>query len=196
MRAVTMPVPDSAAHAGFDPALRIDWIPASLFADGRPGRLGLTFLPGKHGPSVLYPGRVYNRDADADLATLRDAGVRLLLVLVEDHELVHWSEPDLVERGTRAGVRVIRHPVPDGQAPDLAEMREILGTVHTEREVGDVAVACMGGVGRTGTVAACALVEVGLSADEAIAWVRQIRHPRAVETQVQQRFVEAFEAAR
>jgi len=101
-----------------------------------------------------------------------------------------------VERGTAAGVRVVRHPIPDGQAPDLAEMRDILSAIRHERELGDVAVACMGGVGRTGTVAACALVEVGFAADEAITRVREIRHPRAVETDVQQRFVEAFEAAR
>jgi protein-tyrosine phosphatase len=50
----------------------------------------------------------------------------------------------------------------------------------------------MGGVGRTGTVAACALVAAGWDASSAIAEVRRVRHPTAVETAEQEAFVEAF----
>jgi protein-tyrosine phosphatase len=51
----------------------------------------------------------------------------------------------------------------------------------------------MGGVGRTGTVAACALVAAGGSADDAIRRVRAVRHPTAVETSEQVAFVRAYE---
>ena len=34
------------------------------------GRLGMTVLPGKHGASTRYPGRVYRRDLERDLAGL------------------------------------------------------------------------------------------------------------------------------
>jgi protein-tyrosine phosphatase len=54
----------------------------------------------------------------------------------------------------------------------------------------------MGGVGRTGTVAACALVEGGMTADDAIATVRAVRHPTAVETVEQERFVRSFRLER
>ena len=50
----------------------------------------------------------------------------------------------------------------------------------------------MGGVGRTGTVAACALVAAGWEADAAIARVREVRHPMAVETEAQERFVQTY----
>jgi protein-tyrosine phosphatase len=56
----------------------------------------------------------------------------------------------------------------------------------------DVAVACMGGVGRSGTVAACALVSRGMQPDHAIAAVRAARHPQAVENDEQQRFVHRY----
>lgn len=177
-----------------DPPLRVDWIEADALADGRPGRLGLTFLPGKHGPSFRYPGRVYRRDLDADLATLRAAGVGTLLLLVEDQELVRWGDPDIVERASVAGVAVVRRPLPDGTAPASAQvMDEWLDTLAAARDRSDVAVACMGGVGRTGTVAACALVRAGVSADDAIARVRAVRHPTAVETAEQEAFVRAYE---
>lgn len=186
---------ENADHAGFDPPLRIDWINGDLLRDGLPGRLGLTILPGKHGVSTRYPKRTYRRDIDEDFASLALAGVRRLMLLVEDDELVRWSDPCIVERGAVRGVQVLRHPIADGHPPaDLAEMRRILGEVRAGRAAGDVAVACMGGVGRTGTVAACALVEAGMEADAAIATVRSVRHPQAVETAAQEAFVRAFAA--
>ena len=188
---------DEAAHAGFDPELRIDWIEAAQLGDGLPGRLGLTILPGKHGISSRYPGRTYQRNADADLAALVAAGAQILVLLVEDHELERWSTPHLVERGVSQGIQVVRFPIADGHPPvDLAAMDAILDVVRRGRETGNVAVACTGGVGRTGTVAACALVQAGLDADGAIAEVRRVRHPQAVETRTQDAFVRAFAAAR
>lgn len=177
-----------------DPPLRVDWIEADALADGRRGRLGLTFLPGKHGPSFRYPGRVYRRDLDRDLATLREVGVGTLLLLVEDGELARWGHTDIVERAAAAGVEIVRHPIPDGAPPaSVLVMDELLDGLADARMRTDVAVACMGGVGRTGTVAACALVRAGSGADDAIARVRDVRHPTAVETEAQEGFVHAYE---
>lgn len=183
----------NADHAGFDPGLPIDWLEPDQLGGGLPGRLGLTVLPGKHGASFRYPGRVYRRDLDGDFALLRERGVRRLILLVDDAELQHWSDPRIVERGAAGGVEVLRHPIPDGRAPSsVAEMRAILDEIDDGRASANVAVACMGGVGRTGTVAACALVEGGMDAGDAIATVRAVRHPTAVETAEQEAFVRAF----
>jgi protein-tyrosine phosphatase len=53
----------------------------------------------------------------------------------------------------------------------------------------------MGGLGRSGTVAACYLVAAGASAEAAIAAVRAARGPRALETIAQEEFVVMFAAA-
>ena len=181
-----------AAGYPLDPPLRVDWID-DVLDDGRPGRLGLTFLPGKHGPSFRYPGRVYRRELDRDIATLVRAGIGYLALLVEDHELERWGDPAIVERAAARGLTVGRWPMPDGSTPrDVAEMDAILAAIVAARERSSVAVACMGGVGRTGTVAACALVAAGRDASAAIAEVRRVRHPTAVETAEQEAFVEAF----
>lgn len=180
-------------ESGIDPPPRIDWLPASDLADGRPGRIGMTVLPGKRGPSVRYPGHVYRADLERDLAALKHAGIARLILLVEDDELARWSDADLVERAAVLGLEIDRHPMPDGAPPaGTAEMDEILRSVVEGRASADVAVACMGGVGRTGTVAACALVAAGWEADAAIARVRELRHPMAVETEAQERFVQTY----
>jgi protein-tyrosine phosphatase len=191
------PTGGSADHAGFDPELPVDWLEPAQLGDGLPGRLGLTVLPGKHGAWFRYPGRDNERDPDADFALLRASGVRRLILLVDDAELRQWSDPQIVKRGVLGGVEVIRHPIPDGHAPASAsEMGTILNEIREARASANVAVACMGGVGRTGTVAACALVEGGMNAAAAIATVRAVRHPTAVETAEQEAFVRSFERDR
>ena len=189
-----MSAEDAPLHAGFDPQLRVDWLGPAEFGDGRPGRLGLTILPGKHGTSVRYPGRVYRRDLGDDLGALRDLGVGILVLLVTDHELVRWGDPTIVAHGREAGVEIVRHPIPDGSPPaSVAAMDAIIERIGLGRGTGDVAVACMGGVGRTGTVAACALVAAGHTARAAIDRVRAVRHPTAVETAGQVAFVGHYE---
>ena len=180
-----------------DPPLRVDWLDSDLLADGRMGRLGITIMPGKRGPSLRYPGRVYRRDLDVDLRVLREAGVRRLILLVEDAELERWGDPSIAERARGHGIEVTRAPIPDGRAPrDVSVMDAILAEVALGRATGDVAVACMGGVGRSGMVGASALVAVGLTPSEAIAAIRATRHPHAVETAEQQEFVAAYAAHR
>ena len=50
-----------------------------------PGRLGLTFLPGKRGASFRYPGHTYRRDAaDRPGSACASQGVVRLILLVED----------------------------------------------------------------------------------------------------------------
>lgn len=176
--------------------MRVDWLDAAELPGDLPGRLGLTFLPGKRGRSARYPGHTYRRNAARDLADLREQGIRTLVLLVEEAELVQWSDPALAALGERAGLQVARFPIRDGSAPSLEVMERIQARIHEGRAEGDVTVACMGGVGRTGMVAACALVEAGLSASAAIARVRAVRHPDAVETQVQERLVATWERRR
>ncbi|MFC6590651.1 hypothetical protein ACFP81_00415 [Deinococcus lacus] len=54
--------------------IRVDWVPVSLW----PGRLGLTFAPGKKGGSLIQAGVVHDRDLQADLQALVAAGVEVI----------------------------------------------------------------------------------------------------------------------
>lgn len=156
----------------------------------------MTVLPGKRGASARYPGRVYDADLDVDLEALSHRGIARLVLLVDDAELTRWGDPGIVDRAADHGIAVHRHPMPDGHPPaSAATMDAILGDLVEGRSAGDVAVACMGGVGRTGTVAACALVAAGWKPDAAIARVREARHPEAVETPEQEAFVRSYRSA-
>lgn len=174
-------------------AIRVDWLEPGSLRDGLDGRLGMTILPGKHGESARYPGRVYRRELDRDLVDLATVGVRRLVLLVDDGELARWGDARIVEQAAERGITVDRWPMPDGHPPaSIADAQSILASIAAARERGDVAVACMGGVGRTGTVVACALVAAGWEAADAIGEVRRLRHPTAIETPAQEAFVEDF----
>ncbi|HTF53320.1 MAG TPA: protein-tyrosine phosphatase family protein [Pseudonocardia sp.] len=55
-----------------------------------------------------------------------------------------------------------------------------------------VEVACVGGIGRTGTVIACMAILAGHPADDAVNWTRRHYRPRAVETPGQRRWISWF----
>jgi protein-tyrosine phosphatase len=88
-------------------------------------------------------------------------------------------------------------------------MRAILSYIEAELAAGRlVYVHCLGGVGRTGTVVGCLLVENGASGDEALAMVSTLfetmspekvhrhRHDGSPQTEQQRQFVRAWNDGR
>jgi protein-tyrosine phosphatase len=135
----------------------------------------MTFLPGKR-----YLG-YYNgpqwRDLDSDLASLRESGVDVLLLLVEDHELQRCHVSDVAEVGAEHGIELIRHPVRDPMTPsdDVAYRRTVVAVAGQVREGRTLEIACRGGLDRAGMTSACLLREAGLDADSAIDRVHSAR---------------------
>ena len=79
---------------------------------------------------------------------------------------------------------------PDFRLPrDGAHLGEVLTEVLDRAREGRVEIACGGGRGRTGTALACLAVLDGVPAEQAVTWVREHYHPRAVETPFQRRFI-------
>jgi len=162
-------------------ALRVDWVESELTGAGR---LGITPCPGR---------RDRGRDLDADLAQLRSQGATRLLCLLTDSELRWAGVPDLGPRAQAAGLTYHRVPVPDQDTPDAADAIELVQWCREATARGEaVVVTSMGGLGRSGTVAACCLVAAGMSPEAAIAAVRTARGPRALETIAQENFVVTF----
>jgi hypothetical protein len=87
---------------------------------------------------------------------------------------------------------------PDFWVPlDRADALDALREAHRRAAAGErVEVACRGGVGRTGTGLAALAVLDGLPADDAVRWVRDRYHPRAVETPWQRRWLRSIRGPR
>ena len=166
--------------------IRVDFLPE--MSHGLPGRVGLTFAPGKR------DGYRWARDLGTDLDRLRlHYGTDVLVSLMEDAEYEFLQIANLVPEATARGIRVRRFSIVDGHAPPPDELDAFVGLVREiERaaESGEVVVIhCRGGLGRAGTVAAAFLVMRGHPPDDAIATVRATRSPSAVETRAQEAWI-------
>ena len=156
----------------------------------------MTFAPGMKAPSL---GGRWERDLAADLRELEEThGTDALVSLMEEHEYGGYGIPELLEEGNvDSNIEVVRFAIRDMGIPREAEADEfaaLISSVTQRLERGqNVVVHCRGGLGRTGTVAACTLVALGRhTADEAIEAVRAAR-PGTVQTAEQEDFVRRFE---
>ncbi|AFL95752.1 protein-tyrosine phosphatase [Thermococcus cleftensis] len=113
-----------------------------------------------------------------------------VVVLVEEFEL-----PYSIEEWKKRGVDVLHSPIPDFTAPTLSQLLEILRWIGGRvREGKKVLIHCLGGLGRSGTVAVAWLMySKGLPLGEALGRVRRIR-PGAVETPEQMEILKELES--
>jgi hypothetical protein len=97
----------------------------------------------------------------------------------------------LLGRGPVPSWPSVRVAWPDFWVPlDRDHALATLIDAHARAVVGHrVEVTCRGGLGRTGTALAALAVLDGLTAEEAVRWVRSRYHPRAVETPWQRRWL-------
>jgi atypical dual specificity phosphatase len=110
---------------------------------------------------------------DDDLVELRGHGIGALLSLTESP--LPWGA---LERHELIGLHL---PVDDFHAPTTMQMLEALAFLDESRAGGTpVAVHCLAGQGRTGTVLAAYLIRGGLTAGQAISQIRSIC-PGAIE---------------
>lgn len=170
--------------------IRVDWIPTGLW----PGRLGLTFAPGKKGRSVVQAGVTHDRDVHGDMQTLAVSGVDVLAPLIEDFEFDMLGMDGYHAAAELNNLEVKTFAIPDQHAPGKrADFAAFIDELMTDLLDGrGVVVHCRGGLGRAGLAAACLLIQGGMPADEAVALVRRTRSPHAIETREQVQFIHDF----
>lgn len=148
-----------------------------------------------------YPGATIPDRARQRLESFVDAGIRTFVDLTQERD---GLEPyaDLVTEiadDRKLDLRYGRFAVRDMGVPTREVMADVLSTLRTELDEGRaVYVHCWGGIGRTGTVAGCWLVEEGHSATEALDRIAALRaglpaaYIRSPETDAQCAFIRAW----
>jgi len=153
------------------------------------GQLALSLCPGKGGPTASKDKRPRHVGRDLDQLKVQ-AKIDVLVPLIEAFEFSKYGVPNLIGEATARGMTVKHYPIQDVNIPkDMSATRALVKGLVADLEEGkNVCIHCKGGLGRTGTISACILVEMGWSVEEAIAETRKAR-PGALETSAQEKFV-------
>ena len=164
--------------------LRVDWLPDAWAS---PGRIGLTILPGR---------KDWGRNLASDLQSLKEDGVHRVICLVPGEELRRYGVGDLLPAMRKAGLEAFHLPIVDQKACSRHDMESALTWIDDAVDQGKgVLIHCVGGLGRSGMVAAAYLRVRGANADQAIETVRKARSQRALETAAQEEFIRHFDPA-
>ena len=171
--------------------LRID---ALQVAPGQ-GWLGMTLCPGKQQANSMSGGD-WQRDLNLDLDAVKTWGASTVLTLLEEHEFPAFGVTGLPSAVRERGMRWIHLPIPDRCAPTAtfeAAWPQLAPDLHQRLDDGErLLIHCLGGIGRTGTVAARLLMERGWSCADAMLEVRKVRRG-AIETAVQEDYLQTLQ---
>lgn len=155
-------------------------------------------LPGISGKIGLGRAPGYGSDRFEDFRSIKSQGISKIYCLQEEDELTWLAKGETsLERKELLkdlGIEFVHSPIADFSIPDEDQARELAEMILSDVASGkNVLIHCMGGLGRTGTVAACTLVRFGLMPDIAIMTVRTVR-PGTLETDSQVDFVKKFKS--
>jgi protein-tyrosine phosphatase len=123
-----------------------------------------------------HPDRA--RRSEAKINLLVDAGIRTFVDLTTPADGVALYDQTLAEVAKHRGLHLRRlaFPIPDVSVIADDKYPDITDAIDKSLERGGVFVHCWGGAGRTGTVIGCLLAEQGLSNDQVLSRLAELRH--------------------
>jgi atypical dual specificity phosphatase len=121
-------------------------------------------------------------ELDEDLGSLREVGIARIVTL---------TERPLSAAAADAGFELIHFPVPDMGIPTPRSCERLCRALVAGLDARPVLLHCRGGLGRTGTVAACCLINLGQEPEQALTAVRRV-NPNYVQSAVQEQFLRHY----
>ena len=159
--------------------LRIDWLDDELIEKEA---IGLTILPGR---------KDYSRSIDEDLKQLKEYKINTVVPLITDDEFSHFGVGELIEKYEEYGFNIRRLSIMDQLVSSEEEMIDLIHDLDALLKDGEkILLHCVGGLGRSGLVAASLLKYKGKNSQDALLSVRKVRGPRAIESKIQEEFVQ------
>ena len=124
-----------------------------------------------------YPLWLSGKGPEDIINQLVSAGVNTFLDLTKEQEMVRSPYlPFLANMPKRLQIRYFKHPIQDFGIPSIDEMRKIQDLIKQQISEGrNIYLHCLGGIGRTGTVVGCYLVEQGMSGNQALTQIISLR---------------------
>jgi len=143
---------------------------------------------------VLRPrGGVFLR---SELEKFKDAGIRILVSLMEAREAVDFGLAEEPEIAEELGLMFLPYPMRDRTVPrDPVSFRGFVGDLAERLRAGRaVGIHCQGSVGRATVTAACALIHLGWKPAAALAAIHEARGCMVPNTQEQEDWILSYKA--
>ena len=151
-----------------------------------------------------YPCSFKPEETRRRLDDILAAGIRSFIDLTFETEGLEAYEPMLKQLAEEKQIEVAYHrfSIQDHGIPTATLMQNVLRTIREEIAAGrPVYFHCWGGIGRTGMVAGCWLIEDGFSCDDALSRIEELRkgtsdfYTRSPETDEQVTFLRSWSSA-
>jgi len=129
-----------------------------------------------------------------DLRVIRQAGVDVIVSALTTSEAEELGLTAEAQECAQNDLLFISFPIEDRSLPtNPAEFTLLVDQlVKLSRNGKSVVIHCRAGIGRSSLIAACALVELGLSPDDALRAIEQARGCPVPDTQEQREWVERY----
>ena len=157
-------------------------------------------IPGLDAGIILaaFPGRTSANEFSAEEMQLvfdyfEDQHCHYLVSLIQDHEFGDFcGKSRFQDEASGRPFTWLHLPIVDMDIPDdkvIAELTDLRPHFLESLSSGNsIAIHCKGGLGRSGTIAAMILVDLGIAPKDAIDHIRSFR-PGAIETNIQENFI-------
>ena len=156
---------------------------------------GLYWLDGPWKGKLALAARPRGGDwLEDDVADWKRAGISAVLSLLTPEEQKELELQNEAREVRAQGLGFSSFPIPDLQVPrSEAKLAEALKNVTADLSSGrNVLIHCRQGIGRTGVIAACLLIQSGMSPGAAVEFVSAARGVTVPETQEQREWIERY----
>ncbi len=141
-----------------------------------------------HVMAAPRPGQLHNH-----IRYLKMQGITKVLCLMEPLEMERLGLDEEEKWCLSEGLKFENFPITDHSVTCVDSLRVLAKRLLKEIIAGEnLVVHCYAGIGRTGLVSSCILMEHGMSAEEAMALISQKRQLKIPETREQVEFVLAY----